>query len=131
MAFGSNLPKCCSQMTCISDLPLDLRRPVARVQLSTDLDRIQCASLRAAFTVYVRQLQTTELPRLNFATSAVLSNIARVQRACAWCGLPTGCFCDDCRVPRAHICTSCNRRFDGRCPWHNHPQALALKWQYL
>lgn len=75
-----------------------LRRPVARVHLSTRAGRISCQYLRAAFTLYVWNSQQ-------------MANIT-ITPPCGWCGHPTGCWCDGCR---AAICTAYDEQF-GQCP---------------
>ena len=77
---------------------LAARRPIGRVQLSTDEARSGDASLRAAFALWCR------------AESTRLRHV--VLPDCRECGRCSGRFCDECSDPR---CASCCERAGDFC----------------
>ena len=81
--------------------PLPDDWPIARPQLAAYEDRLQRPELRQAFTWYIqRQQRERGLP---------------VLPGCTWCGLPTGMFCDLCKVqPARAVCSDCCGKMDGR-----------------
>lgn len=87
-----------------------LERPVARPHLARREDRLQCSSLRAAYSLYIweeqKKYNTMILP------------------ACEHCGQPTGAWCDGCEIDYRKkwanaICRACdedvNYGFCKRC----------------
>jgi hypothetical protein len=71
--------------------------PWARLELCDRETRIACKLLRAAYSVYIWELQAA-------------ANLLQT-RACQQCGLPTGNWCDRCelngRSPCSPLCTGC------------------------
>ena len=78
----------------ISQTPLPDKWPIARPQLATLEERLQRPELRQAFTWYIQR-------------RAGLHGV-QVLPGCTWCGLPTGMFCDFCKVqPARAVCSDC------------------------